>query len=524
MNTRMRRKPRYVTIHLEGEIAEDPSGGSLFSSKPRLPLGDLLKILRTARRDKRFRAVLLIIKNPSIGWNQVEELHQELDQLRKAGKPTWAFLEQGNNLSYYLASGADQILMPPLSHLDFVGLRLELHFFQGLLSMLGIEPELQSIGRYKSAAEIFTRQDMSEANREALNAILDDYQERLTERVARRTGKSRAEVQECVDAGPYSSQTAKAKGLVDQLLYEDELESLIQTRFSGIRSFASSKLAPRQGRLKRLFTHWRPRVAYLVAQGLITEGRSPRGPGGKATIGSDSLRELLERAREDRRVKAVLLRIDSSGGSAIASDLIWREVRRTAQDKPVIVSMGATAASGGYYIASAANRVFAMPSTLTGSIGVIAGKFNAASLLSTLRIGVDSVSKGAHAAHSSPSLPYSEEEVTMLREEISETYGIFVDRVSEGRGRKREEILGVAEGRVWTGAQALQRRLVDELGGIEAAVEAAREAAGIPRKRKIRVDLLSRRRRLRDYFSLPLVEASLASRLWAILPTILRIR
>ncbi len=517
-------KPRFVRIRLEGEIVEDRSGGSFFSSKTRTPLRDLIGALQGAARDKRVRRVLLLVKSPSMGWNQVEELHCEMDRIHAAGKEVWTFLEQGSNLSYYLASASTRILMPPVSHLDLVGLRLELLYFRDLLERLGVKPQLFNWGRFKSAAEIFTRQGMSESHREALNSILEDYQRRLRDRVARKTGQSVEDVQRIIDGGPYSSSGAKAVGLIDELLYEDELPRRLEEDCPRIRRLPASKLVPRDGWLIRLVTRWRPRVAYILAEGLIVEGRARRGAGGRPTIGSDSLRELLERARENRRVKAVLLRIDSSGGSAIASDLLWREVRRTGREKPVIASMGATAASGGYFIASAAGKVYAMPSTLTGSIGVIGGKFSAAELLGKLRIGVDSVSKGAHAGYGSVFSHFSEGEVQIVEKHIEETYEAFLERVAEGRGLTNEAIRQVAEGRVWTGAQALERNLVDDLGGIDAALEGARQAAGIPPKRKIRLVTLAARRRLRDYFSLPLVESFSSGRLWAILPMILRIR
>lgn len=532
-------KTYHVTIKLEGNLIEDPAGGSIFSSKSEIQFRVLAQALREIGRRKRVKRVLLVVKSPSLSWNQAEELHRELDALRAAGVPCWAYLERGDNLSYYLASGAEKIFMPPHSSLNLVGLRLEVYFFRDLLRRLGLAPEFYNKGKYKSAAEMFMRSDMSEANRESSRAILDDYRGRLLERVAGRLGVAPEKVGEWIDEGPYSSARAHAQGLVDGLLYEDEIEDRLKKEVPGIKELPFAKLLPREGFVKKLLTPWRPRVAYLTAEGIITEGRSKRSPGRPAMVGSDTLREMLETARKNKKIKAVVLRINSPGGSALASDLIWGAIRKTAAEKPVVATMGGVAASGGYYIASAAGKVLAMPSTLTGSIGVIGGKFSAGELMAKLGVGADRLEGGARSGANSPSRPFTEEEVEIVRGQLEDVYEAFVARVAEGRKMPAKDILASAEGRVWTGAQAADRKLVDELGGVNAALDEARAAARIGPKKKIRVVTLAARRKLRDYLPLPLAEASVAesvasllawleplleSRVWALLPIKFKIR
>ena len=488
-------------------MVEERSGG-LFSGRGRIELLNLLRVLDAATRSSSVTDLVLLIKDVTIGWAQIEEIQAELDRFHQAGKRSVAFVEHADNRTYYLACGAQRIYLPPSGALELVGLRAEILFFKNLLDYLGVEPELFSFGEYKSAGEMFSRTGMSEASRRMTSSLLGDLQQRVRDRVSAARKVTPEQVQAWIDAGPYSARQAVDQGMADGLLYEDELEALIHKSSPDAVECPPDKLLPRNGFLRRLLTRYRPQIALLVTEGLIASGesRSPRRT--RPLIGADTVVDFLRQARKSKRVRAIVLRVNSPGGSALASDLIWREVKVTDQTKPVIVSFGNVAASGGYYLAVAGRRILSMPAALTGSIGVLGGKFSAQKLLERLGIGVDAVETGRHAGYSSIARPFSEDEETLVREQTREFYeGLFLPKVAEGRKRSVEQIREVAEGRVWTGGQALANGLVDEAGGLRKAIEIARLEAGIPPEKKIRLKRLVPRRRLLDLLPIPLLQA-----------------
>ena len=346
-------------------------------------------------------------KDVSIGWEQIEEFHCELDRFHRAGKRTLAYLEDGSNKSYYLACGTQEVYLPPSGHLGLVGLRVEILFFKNLLNYLGIEPQLFSLGEYKSAAEIFTREGMSEAGRQMTDAILSDLQGRFEERIAAARSVNSEKAQQWIDHGPYTASQALAQGLIDGLRYQDELEESLKSEKPQLIEQPASKLPSRDGWLKKLLTFYRPQIAYLVTEGIVSPGDSRRGRGRRTVLGADTVAGFLAHARKNKRVKAVVLRLNSPGGSALGADLLWHEIRLTDKQKPVIVSFGNVAASGGYYIATAARRILTLPGSLTGSIGVISGKFNLQKLLLNIGIHVDSVEKGRRSGYLSPTRSFS---------------------------------------------------------------------------------------------------------------------
>lgn len=504
----MRGKSFYVKLVLKDEIVEDRPEFTLFRHREQNAMRSLLTAIERAREAKRVQALALVIKQVSIGWEQIEELHRELERFHQAGKRSLAYLEDADNKSYYLACGAQQIFLAPAAQLELVGLRAEILFFKNLLDYLGIEPEFFQLGEYKSAAEILVRENMSEANRRMTDSILTDFQERLKRKAAAARSVSVDQVQQWIDEGPYTASQALSKGLIDGLQYEDQLEETLKSWNRSIREAPVTRLQVRDGFFKRLFTFYRPQIAYLVAEGILTQGESRRGRGRHPILGSDTLVRFLRDARKSKRVKAVVVRVNSPGGSALASDLIWRELKLTNQKKPVVVSLGNLAASGGYYIATAARRILGLPGTLTGSIGVIGGKVNLGRLLEKIHLNVDSLEKGKRAGYLSPSRPFSTEEAEIIQAHMREFYEqFFLKNVAEARSKSVEAVREVAEGRVWTGAQAIQHQLLDGLGGISEALETARQEAGIPREKKVRLVRYVKRWSLRDLFSLPLLEA-----------------
>jgi protease IV len=519
----MRKHNYYIKLTLKNEIVEDPSEMPFFGARHKQDFYWLRKTIDLAGQKPQIRALFLVVKNISIGWAQIEELHRDLDRFHAAGKRSVAYLEHADNRSYYLASGLQKIFLPPPAPLELVGLRAELLFLKNLLESLGIQPEIFNIGQYKSAAEMLMREEMSEASRRMTESILEDMQGRLRGRVADHRGVSAEKVQAWIDKGPYTARRALAEGLIDGIQYEDEVEEALKSETPPLSEISAAKVYPREGLIKRIVTYYRPQIAYLVAEGVLMPGESRRGRGHRPVLGSDTLTGFLQHARKHKRVKAVVLRVNSPGGSALASDLLWREIKLTGQKKPVIVSFGNVAGSGGYYIATAGKSIFAMPSTLTGSIGVIGGKVNVQRLLARLGITVDSLDKGEHAGYSSITRPFSEEESEVVVKQMTEFYEeLFLKKVAEGRGRSPEEIRGLAEGRVWTGSQALGNGLTDVAGGVCEAIEQARTEAGLTGK--FRVIRYARRRSLRDLVGLPLVEALASSRLWTLMPLELKIR
>ncbi|MDA2937192.1 signal peptide peptidase SppA [Acidobacteria bacterium AH-259-A15] len=514
----MARKQHYVKITLQGEIVEDRPELPFFAYRQQIGFPWLLKLIETARLHKSVQAVLLVLKNVAIGWGEIQEIHQELDRFHAAGKRTLAYLEHADNKSYYLASGAQQVYVPPSATLDLVGLRAEVFFLKNLLEYLGVEPQLFSLGEYKSAAEIFTRENMSEPNRSMLDSILTDLQQQLATKVAARRSVGIQQVQAWIDRGPYTARQALENGLIDGIRYQDELEDLLHQQPPKLSELPASRLRVREGFLKRLFTIYRPQIAYVVAEGILTTGESRRRGGKRPIVGSETLIRFLRDARKRKRVKAVVIRVNSPGGSALASDLIQREIRITDQKKPVIVSFGDVAASGGYYLATAARCILGMPATLTGSIGVIHGKFNLHGLLSKVGVTVDWLDKGKRAGYLSATRAFSEEEAEIVQDQMREFYEeLFLKKVAESRKKPLAEIRKVAEGRVWTGSQALSNKLLDQFGGVVEALEMAQTEAGLPKEKKVRMVRYLKRRTLRDLFPLPLSAALLDNHVLALM-------
>lgn len=514
----MRAKGFFVKLVLKDEIIEDRPEFPFFKRKEQIDLRSILKVIETCRVEKRIQALVLVLKNLSIGWGQIEEIHQELDRLHETGKRSLAYLEDADNKAYYLACGAQQIYMPPSSNLELTGLRAEILFFKNLLEYLGVQPEIFNLGAYKSAAEIFTREQMSDENRQMTDAILSDLQQRLKEKIASRRSITPDRVQELIDEGPYTARRALTIGLVDGLRYEDEMEAIVKEWKAHLVELPASKLPLHEGLLKRLITFRRPQIAYMVAEGIVTTGESRRGRGKQPVLGSDTLAGFLRHARKRKRIKAVVLRVNSPGGSALASDLMWREIKLTDKKKPVIVSFSNLAASGGYYIATGGRHVVAMPGTLTGSIGILGGKFNLHGLLAKIGVTVDHLEKGKRSGYLSPARPFSEDEAQVVRLQMKEFYEEhFLKKVAESRQKSVEAVRELAEGRVWTGAQALQHGLLDAFGGITDALETAKHQAGIPKAKKVRIVRYTKRRTLRDLLSFPLIESLSTGRILALM-------
>jgi protease IV len=483
--------PLILELDLTDGLPEDPPGDPLSAlaarRKPRLP--EVLDGLRRARADDRVRALVAKVGGRGIGLGAVQELRDAVVEFGRAGKLTVAWAESfgdfsAGNLPYYLATGFERIYLQPSGGVGLTGVAVQQYFLGSAMAKLGVSYQVGKRREYKSAAETVTERAFSEPAREATERLTASVTEQLTGGIGQRRGLSPERVRELIDRGPFLAAEALELGLVDALGYRDEVYAAVRRKAGqdAVLQFVGHyRRSHALARRVRTVPHPRePFVALIHASGPIKQGRSGRGPT-SATMGSDTVSAALRQAARDDRARAILLRVNSPGGSAVASDTIWREVvRARAAGKPVVVSMGDVAASGGYFISMAADVIVAQPGTITGSIGVIMAKPVLSELMGRAGIDADSVTQGAHATMFAPTRPFTEDEWTRVNTWLDAIYADFTGKVADGRRLSPAEVEEVARGRVWTGADALARGLVDELGGVETAAAHARRRAGLP--------------------------------------------
>src|SRR5215210_4627744 len=482
------RLPEYVWIEVWGPLAEfeTPVGFLRRRLSPSPPTMERLRLwLDRIATDGRPCGVVLRIKNLDAGWAAIEELRREILAFRSHGGRVVAyFADPADIRSYYLACAADEILAAPLADLNVVGIRARVDFLKDALHNLGLEVEVVAVSPYKSAGERFVSNDFSRESREQARRLLDSRFEEVVGAISEGRGLSREEVRAKIDLAPYGAPEALSEGLLDGVLYEDELP----TRFGSEERHARlAEWGLAQGSLRMPYRRRsRKKVALVTLSGAIVRGRSRRLPlplpfvGGEQA-GSESVVAALRVAEKARRVAAVLFYVDSPGGDALASDLIWREVERIRAKKPVVVLMGNAAASGGYYVSAAASHVVARRSTLTGSIGVLAIRPVALGLYEKLGISPVSLERGARAGLLDLSRRPNPDELLVIEGQIGRIYAEFKDRVARGRKMELPDLEGIAGGRVWTGSEALDLGLVDEVGGFREALGKARELGSIER-------------------------------------------
>ncbi|HEY5845722.1 MAG TPA: signal peptide peptidase SppA [Microlunatus sp.] len=460
--------------------ADDPLGRLRARGRPRM--APTLRALHEAAEDR--NVVGLVAKvGGSLPWAAAQELRLGVQAFAASGKPTvaWAesFGEGGSDLAaYVLATGFAEIWLQPGGGLGVLGVGIETTFLRGALDKLGVEPQLEQRHEYKNAADRLMRTELTDAHRESLEQLSGSVFEEAVELIAVARGLSTEHVRTLVDTGPRTALEALEVGLVDRLGYRDEVYHVVRGRLDeDTELLFADRWHPRTR--PKLPTRRKGHVALVEIRGGIGSGVSRRSPMGRQ-VGSDSVGADLRAALEDDHAEAVVLRIDSPGGSAVASDTIWREVCRIREaGKPVVVSMGGAAASGGYYVACPADVIVALPTTLTGSIGVFGGKFVVGELLDKLGVTTGVVAQGQRSLMFSPRRGFSDDERERLSATIDAIYDDFVGKVAQGRGRTTDEIEAVARGRVWTGRDALRVGLVDELGGLRDAVRIARTRAGL---------------------------------------------
>jgi len=473
-------------------------------SEPRT-LRSYVDALRKAKLDARVSAVLLAPRELSSPfWAKVQELREAVIDFKTSGKPVYAFLDNGGDREYYLATAADKVFLVPTATLNLTGIATYEVFLRGTLDWVGAVPDLMHIGDYKTAINIFTEKTFTPAHKEMSASLNRDQFDQLVRAIADGRRKSEGEIRKAIDEGPLLPEDALRHGLVDDLAYEDELDDLVNT----VGAPGTLKLVESDD---YAFVPWeslgirrRSRIAVLNAVGAITMGRSGYDAINGAVLGSDSFIEYIRQIRDDSSIRAIVLRIDSPGGASTASDVIWRELMITKNDehkRPIVVSMSDLAASGGYYLAMAGDVLVAQPGTLTGSIGIYSGKFVTGGVFEKAGANVEATSNGRHAEMNSPDRRFTDEERAKVLEGMQAFYDQFVEKVAEARHTTPEKIDQVAQGRVWTGQQARQVGLVDQLGGLQAAIAVAKQRARIPAEEEVDIVVYPPRRSFYDVVS-----------------------
>jgi len=478
----------------EGPVT-DPLSAIMARRKTQLP--DILEGLRRARQDDRVRALVAKVGGARIGLARMQEIREAVSRFRESGKLTVAWAETfgeftGGNVPYYLATAFDRIYLQPSGSVGVTGVAVEHLFLHDALAKLGISFESGKRYEYKSAADQLTERGFTGPAREATERLAASVAEQISAAIAERRGKTADDARALLDRGPFLAEEALAEGLVDELGYRDQVYAAVRKeagKDATLQYVARYQRAHLLSQRARKLPHPRERfVAVIYASGPIRQGRTNRSPLGGSAMGSDTVAAALRSARSDDRVRAVVLRVNSPGGSAVASDTIWREVVRVrAKGKPVVVSMSDVAASGGYYIAMAADVIVAQPGTITGSIGVIMGKPVLEQAYERAGITTDSVTVGTGATMFNPAHPFTQDEWDRINTWLDAIYRDFTHKAAEGRRMPVERMHELARGRVWTGADAAANGLVDELGGMAAAAEIARRRAGLPADAPLRV-------------------------------------
>jgi protease-4 len=483
----------WAHIELKGGYAEGPQMMSLFGDISE-SLSEVLGRLDKAAKDDAITGVVLKLDGPSIGRGKLNEFRQAISRVKAKGKKVVAYLDSAGSGDYLVAAGCDEVVMPESGVLMLLGVRSEVSFYKNLFDFLGAKAEMLRVGEYKSAAEPYSRTEMSKEFREELEQVLGDFYDQMVEQVATGRGLTADKVKDAIDNGPHTATAAKELGLITRVAYEDELPAILK----GDKPDTTIKLAKRYGK-KKIDTDFsgltgmikmmnmlmglepqaraskNPKIAVIHATGMIMPGASSSDFLGDSTLGSDTLVKAIEKASSDATVKAIVLRVDSPGGSALASDLIWRALEKV--EKPIVASMGDVAGSGGYYIAMGADTIFAEPGTITGSIGVVGGKIALDGLYNKIGITTSVVARGKNSGILSTTTGFTDSERAAMTKLLLDIYKQFTEKAAKGRKMEHEKLEKLARGRIYSGSTAIKLGLIDKLGTLEDAVEHAKQLA-----------------------------------------------
>lgn len=471
----------------------------------------VLADLEAVTKKPEVQGVWIALDGFAAGFGRIEELRQALARVRASGRKVFVYFEEIGVGGYYLASVADRIVAHPTATLRLLGIGSTSLYFKGVFDLLGVRADFVKIDEYKSAPEQFMREGPSEPAREQRDAILDYVSQAVVERIGTARGLPPERAKKLVLGAPLVARAAKAEGLVDDVRYPDELDGVVESAFG--HKVAIGGLG--EGAVK---TAWQePRVAIVHVEGEIVDGDQEEGLlGGRLAVG-DVVAEALRQAREDASIRAIVLRVDSPGGSVLASDKIAREVEKTRGKKPIIGSMGDVAASGGYYVSAPADRIYAEDLTITGSIGIFSGKFDASGLLARAGVTWDTSKRGAHADAEGPYRPWTDEERQVLRQTLGHLYDAFLDIVARNRKLTKAQVNAIGRGHVWTGQAAKERGLVDEIGSLSDAMREAKRRAGLGADERVEVVHLPRRKLSLGKLLRESLGVSAESPLWALL-------
>lgn len=489
---------RIAVFRLHGPLEEAPPPFDFgLDMEPQRSLYGLLDRFGKAKKDDRLKAVVLIFDEPILGWGQRQELRRAILDLRASDKDVYCYLEEVDGGTYQVAAAGSRVYITPTGGISLMGLHVEEAYIKGLLDKIGVKADIEHIGDYKGAGEPFTRTGPSDEAKEMLDWLLRDLFDQMVQGIAEDRQITPDEARALIDRGPFTAHQAQEARLVDDVMYAEAFADSLKERYGRsvelvhnygerelpeidfssplaiLKFFGEVMSTAKAGR--------RPSVAVVHVDGMIVTGKTEEGLfGDSGTVGSTTLRRVLSRAREDDSVKAVVLRVSSPGGSAVASDIIWHAAVELGEEKPLIVSMGDVAASGGYYVSAGAATIFADPGTITGSIGVVGGKLVTAGLWDWLGVTFHEMKLGENADLYNTNRPFDDRQRAIVRRQMQEVYDAFTNRVKEGRGdRLKGDLAKIAGGRVYTGRQAQANGLVDKLGGLSEAIKFAAAEAKI---------------------------------------------
>ncbi|KAH6824243.1 signal peptide peptidase [Perilla frutescens var. hirtella] len=486
------KKGSVLTMKIRGEISDQLKGR--FSSGLSLP--QICENFIKAAYDPRISGIYLHIEPLNCGWGKVEEIRRHIVDFKKSGKFIVGYVPVCGEKEYYIGSACEELYAPPSAYFQLYGLTVQASFLGGILEKIGIEPQVQRIGKYKSAGDQLTRKNISDENREMLTALLDNIYGNWVEKISLAKGKKKEDIVSFINEGVYEINRLMEDGWITDIKYDDEVVSLLKQRLE----IASDKNLPtvdyrKYCRVKKWtlgLTGYRNQIAVIRASGSISRVRGPLSTSSSGIVAEQFI-EKIRTVRDSKRYKAVVIRIDSPGGDALASDLMWREIKLLAASKPVIASMADVAASGGYYMAMAAQTIVAENLTLTGSIGVVTGKFNLERLYEKIGFNKEIISRGRYAElTAAEQRPFRTDEAELFAKSAQNAYRSFRDKAASSRSMTIDKMEEVAQGRVWTGNDAASRGLVDAIGGLSRAVAIAKQKANLPMDEQVTLVELSR--------------------------------
>ncbi len=467
-----------LVIDATGQIEEQrsPDLFSAFGAFTTPVLHDYVDAIDAAAKDSHIAGLVVRIAPLETGWGKLEEIRSHLLAFRKSGKPSICYLGYDGigNPEYYLATACQQIWLVPTAPVSIRGMMAEALFFRGTLDKLKIVPEFYHIAEYKTAGNTFTEKQFTPAHKEEVEGLLHSIYDLYLNDASKARGMDRAQFEALLNRGPFSSSDAVTNKIVDRLGYWDQLQDYFKGRAQGWNPVSLNRYR------SSISNDGTANIAVVHASGLIVSGDSGSTSGGGSVMGGDSVAADLRTARKDHSIKAIVLRVDSGGGSVVGSEVIRREVELANQVKPVVVSMSDVAASGGYWIAAPARKIVADPGTITGSIGVLIGKFNVSGLYALLGMSTDSVATSDNATMFSAQQNFTPAQRAYIQKSLNDTYADFTKGVAQGRKMTVEAVDKIGKGRVWSGVQAKEIGLVDELGGLDRAIEIAKQLSNIP--------------------------------------------